>query len=46
MAITAFMGARFAGLSWTGRPGTGRAVVFGLAVAGGILSVLFLAFFP
>jgi hypothetical protein len=48
MAVTAFMGAAFfAGLSWTGQPGTGRAVVFGLAVAGGILSKFsFLAFFP
>jgi hypothetical protein len=48
MALTAFMGAAFlAGLAWTEQPGTGRAVVFGLAVAGGILSKFsFLAFFP
>jgi hypothetical protein len=48
MAVTAFMGAALlAGLAWTEQPRIGRAVVFGLAVAGGILSKFsFLAFFP
>ena len=48
MAVTAFMGAAFlAGLGWMAQPGTGRAVLFGLAVAGGIISKFsFLAFFP
>jgi 4-amino-4-deoxy-L-arabinose transferase-like glycosyltransferase len=48
MALTAFTGLAFvAGLRWIEGPGLGRAVLFGLAVAVGVLSKFsFLACFP
>jgi MFS family permease len=48
MALTAFMGASFlGGLAWIDRPTPLRAAIFGLAIAGGVLSKFsFLAFFP
>lgn len=48
MALTAFTGAAFlTGLRWLENPTPGRALLFGAATAGGVLSKFsFLAFFP